>query len=361
MATIGIACGGTGGHLYPGLAVAEKLTAAGHQVRLYVSSKEIDRRVLQGYPQYASLALPTIGWPGLNLRVWRFGTAFYQAYRLCVQEIREQRLAAVIGMGGFTSAPLLICSSRRRIPTLLHESNAIPGKVTRLLAKRSDRVLLGFGECAEHLPSSDCRVTGTPVRSTLRRRSREEAAAHWGLRPDLLTVTVIGGSQGASGLNRVVIDALPELQGMRERFQVIHQTGAREVQLVEANYQRAGVQARVCAFCDEMEMMYSLSDIMIARSGAASLTEISHFGLPSLLIPYPHAAENHQVFNARIFEKAGAALIVQESERAGQELARYWREWVEQAGLRKDKGERAVLIGRRDAAEQVAREVQDVL
>jgi UDP-N-acetylglucosamine--N-acetylmuramyl-(pentapeptide) pyrophosphoryl-undecaprenol N-acetylglucosamine transferase len=361
MATIGIACGGTGGHLYPGLAVAEKLIDAGHQVRIYISNKEIDRTVLQQYRQYPSFALPTVGWPGLSPAVIGFCSKFYQAYRLCVGEIREHRLSAVLGMGGFTSAPLLLCASRRRIPTLLHESNAIPGKVTRLLATQSNKVLLGFQECSDYLAKSDCRVTGTPVRSTLKRLGREEAAAYWGLDPQRLTITVIGGSQGASGLNQMLIRTLPDLHQWKDRVQVIHQTGLRDVELAEANYRRAGLSARVFAFCDRMEMIYSMSDIMVARSGAASLTEISYFGLPSILVPYPHAAEDHQAFNARIFEKAGAAVMVREDLSGTDELKRCLEQWLQSPELRRVMAEKSRALGQVDAAERVAREVQNVL
>jgi len=361
MATIGIACGGTGGHLYPGLAVAEKLEEAGHRIRLYVSNKEIDRTVLKHYAQFPSVALPTIGWPGLGPAALRFCRKFYQAYRLSVGEIREHRLSAVLGMGGFTSAPLLLCASRRRIPTLLHESNAIPGKVTRMLATQSDRVLLGFSECSQYLNKSDCRITGTPVRSTLQRLSRADAAAHWDLHPERLTVTVIGGSQGASGLNHLIIQCLPDLAKWRDRIQMIHQTGPRDVEKVEESYRKAGIPARVFAFCERMEMIYSMSDIMVARSGAASLTEISCYGLPSILVPYPHAAEDHQVFNARIFEKAGAAYMIRETAPGQEEFKACLDRWILDPELRAAAAGKSLALGKIDAAERVAREVQDVL
>jgi UDP-N-acetylglucosamine--N-acetylmuramyl-(pentapeptide) pyrophosphoryl-undecaprenol N-acetylglucosamine transferase len=361
MATIGIACGGTGGHLYPGLAVGEKLVEAGHQVRLYISNKEIDRVALRNHQKFVSIALPTVGWPGIRPGMIGFCRKFFQSYRLCVGEIREHRLSAVLGMGGFTSAPLLLCAARRRIPTLLHESNAIPGKVTRLLAAQSDRVLLGFQECAGYLTKSDCRITGTPVRASLTRVSRAEAADYWKLDPQRVTVTVIGGSQGAAGLNQMIIRALPDLARWKDQLQVIHQTGSRDVELAEANYRRVGLPARVFAFGDRMEMIYSMSDIMVARSGAASLTEISHFGLPSILVPYPYAAEDHQVFNACIFERAGAGVVVKENVSGQKELASHLEQWLRQPELRLAIAARSLALKHLDAAERVAQEVQDVL
>jgi UDP-N-acetylglucosamine--N-acetylmuramyl-(pentapeptide) pyrophosphoryl-undecaprenol N-acetylglucosamine transferase len=208
MAKIGIACGGTGGHLYPGLAVAEALAARGHAVRLYVSGKDLDRRILAAYPQFASVALPTIGWTGFNPRALKFCKRFWDACRLSGRDLRRERLDAVLGMGGFTSAPLILSATRRGVPAFLHESNAIPGKATRLLASRAREVFVGFGECARHLPGVSTRHTGTPVRATLHKIEREQAAAFWGLDPEKFTVGIVGGSQGARAVNDAVIAAL---------------------------------------------------------------------------------------------------------------------------------------------------------
>jgi UDP-N-acetylglucosamine--N-acetylmuramyl-(pentapeptide) pyrophosphoryl-undecaprenol N-acetylglucosamine transferase len=361
MATIGIACGGTGGHLYPGLAVAEKLAESGHQIRIYISNKEIDKTVMRQYPQYEHVALPTIGWPGLSPKVVSFCIKFHQAYGVCVKEIREHKLSAVLGMGGFTSAPLLICAARRGIPVLLHESNSIPGKVTRMLATQSNKVLLGFKECAQYLGKNDCRVTGTPIRQNLIRISRAEAAAYWNFDSEKVTITVIGGSQGASGLNQVVTRCLPHFKKWKDHIQVIHQTGLREVELVEGQYKSSGVPARVMAFCERMEMIYSISDIMVARSGAASLTEINHFGLPSILVPYPHAAENHQVSNALIIENAGAARMIQEGSDVEAEFISQIEKWIQNPLERQAVSSKSMGLAQFGAAECVAREVRDVL
>jgi UDP-N-acetylglucosamine--N-acetylmuramyl-(pentapeptide) pyrophosphoryl-undecaprenol N-acetylglucosamine transferase len=361
MATIGIACGGTGGHLYPGLAVAEKLKLAGHEVRLYTSNKEIDRKVLEAHPGFNHLALPSIGWPGIGLRTPLFFIQFYRSYQLCVREIREHRLAAVLGMGGFTSAALLLCAARRKIPVLLHESNAIPGKVTKLLATKSDQVLLGIKECADYLPKNKCKVTGTPVRTSLLRVDRKLAAEYWGLEAGRITITVIGGSQGAGGLNQLMLKSLPFLETVKESIQIIHQTGRRDVEVVEAAYRSLGINARVQAFCERMEMLYSLSDIMVARAGAASLTEISAFGIPAILIPYPHAAEDHQFYNAQIFSQAGAAVTIRENDMSSELLTTTLKAWILEPEHRSELGRAASTLNSPDAAERVAQEVLNAL
>jgi len=361
MARIGIACGGTGGHLFPGLAVAERLRAAGHSVRLYVSTKEIDRVALEPYPEYERLALPVVGWPGLGPRVPHFCRRFWQAYRMAVAEIRVFRPEAVLGMGGFTCAPPLLAAALRRIPTLLHESNAIPGKVTRWLAPRTSHVLLGFADCAAHLAAPSVIVTGTPVRGTLARVPRAEAAAFWGLDPARLTIAVMGGSQGASGLNRMLMRAAPAWSGMAGRIQIIHLAGPGDAELLEINYRRHGLLSAVRAFCTRMETVYSLADLVIARSGASSLTELACFGLPSVLIPYPHAAEDHQARNAEIFRRHGAALLIRESEDGAEELAREVRSLMENSALRAGFAARAAALHPPDAAARVAQEVERAL
>jgi UDP-N-acetylglucosamine--N-acetylmuramyl-(pentapeptide) pyrophosphoryl-undecaprenol N-acetylglucosamine transferase len=361
MAKIGIACGGTGGHLYPGLAVAEALAVTGHAVRLYVSNKEIDRVILSGYPQFDSVALPMIGWPGVGLRTLTFGKKLWEACRVTDNEIRDRRLEAVLGMGGFTSAPLIFSGSRRGVPTFLHESNAIPGKVTRLLAGKAGKILLGFGECAKHLPRAATQYTGTPVRGALRRVERQRAAEFWGLEAGKFTVAIIGGSQGARGLNRMVIQSMAELRRLGDAVQFIHLTGPMEGDLLVINYQRNGFRAEVRPYCGERENLYSLADLVVARAGAASLTEIGWFGLPSILVPYPAAAENHQTRNAEIFTGGGAALMVREGKDDWRRLAAAVLELHRDNELRASMSARSAALTVRDAARRVAEEVEHAL
>ena len=361
MAKIGIACGGTGGHLYPGIAVAQILTAAGHEVRLYVSAKEIDRTILAGHPEFKSVVLPTIGWPGLGIRMIPFAFKLLEAIRLSRSELSKEGLSVVLGMGGFTSAPLLLTASGRKVPTLLHESNAIPGRVTRWMARRVSKVLLGFEACAQWLDGVKTAVTGTPVRNSLRRIDRTAALKYWGLDAGKFTIAVTGGSQGASGLNRMLIQALPYLEGLKEKVQFVHLAGPRESELLLANYRRSGLQAVVRPFCMEMEKLYSAADMVISRAGAASLTEISHFALPSILIPYPNASEDHQTRNAFVYVDTGAASVIAEGRDSQKKLAEEVLRLVKNEKARETMAAKAGSLNTEDAAERVAREVLDVI
>ena len=308
-----IACGGTGGHLFPGLAVAEVLRARGHEVLLFISEKEIDSLAVSSRPEFRFEKLPTIGLPSpFSPAIVRFTQRFAESLNACRRTYGRFKPDAVLGMGGFTSTAPILAGRLRGIPTFIHESNAIPGKANRLTARMTRAVLLGFKECAQFFPANRTEVTGTPLRAGLRKIDQREARRRLGLREDLRTLLVMGGSQGATGINQSIIKSLPALR--EQGIQVIHLTGVRDERLVADNYQRENIPAHVAAFHHAMEELYSASDLVIARSGAASLAEIAAFSLPSILIPFPYAADDHQTRNAEIFSRAEAAILLRESE-----------------------------------------------
>jgi len=347
-----IACGGTGGHLFPGLAVAESLRARGHEVLLFVSEKEVDALALSGR-SFPFEKLPTIGLPSLySPAIFGFLRRFNESLSRCRAIYRTFKPQAVLGMGGFTSTAPILAGRMRGISTFIHESNAIPGKANRLTARMVRAVLLGFKECAPFFPRSRIEVTGTPIRTELRRLDREEARAKLGLAPNILTLLVMGGSQGASGLNQAVIRALAALQGLE--LQVIHLSGARDERLVADNYQRDNIRAFVAPFHHRMEEVYSASDFAVARSGAASLAELSFYALPSILIPFPYAADDHQTRNAEIFLRAGAAILLKENELAGDLLIRTIRDLGGNREALAAMGEKCAALAPRDAAALVA-------
>ena len=356
---VAIACGGTGGHLFPGLAVAEELRQRGHDTLLLVSAKQIDAIALQGADDQASHALPGIGWPGfLSPRVFTFGMSLWNSWRECGQVYRDFQPTAIVGMGGFTSAVPLLMGRHLHLPTLIHESNAIPGRVTRMIAPLVNKTLLGFAGCANYLRRAHCVVTGTPVRRGLERIDRAVAAERFGLNPALPIVLVMGGSQGAHGINQLVLQMLPLWHARRDEVQFIHLAGQADANIAEINYRRQRLTAVVQAFSTEMEHFYSLADVVISRSGAASLTELSHYALPSVLIPYPAAADDHQSFNARIFEQAGAAKILVERKTTAESLYESVAAILTDATARRDMGAAAAKLAGEDAARRVAEEIE---
>ncbi len=351
---VAIACGGTGGHLFPGLAVAETLRDQGHQVLLLISEKEVDATAVRDWPEFQIEKIPAVGLPRWNSpQVITFGGKFLHALARCRRIFRKFCPEAVLGMGGFTSTGPIVAGRLLRRRTYLHESNAIPGKANRLNARFCDRVLLGFAECAKHFPEAAVEVTGTPVRSSLRRRvDRDTGLASLKLKPNLQTVLVMGGSQGAHGINQAVLSLLPQFVGSPVQF--VHLTGKDDEALVRDQYRREGLPAYVAAFYHRMEEVYSVADLAIARSGAASLTEISCFGVPSILIPYPFAAENHQLLNAEIFARGGAAEVIEESRVNGGALAKSIHAILNDSERRETMRDRMRSLAPADAAARIA-------
>ncbi len=356
---IAIACGGSGGHLFPGLAVAEELRQRGHETLLLVSSKQIDAVALQGSAQQNSRAISTVGWPGLTSpRIFKFAATLLKSWRECRAIFRDFEPDAVLGMGGFTSAVPLMLANRQHLATLLHESNAIPGRVTQLVAPRVTRTLLGFSACGSYLSNARWVVTGTPVRQGLRRIPRAEAAEKFGLHPEFKTILIMGGSQGARGVNELALKMLPLVANQRDRWQFVHLSGNADANIVEINYRRQRLTAVVQPFSSEMEYLYSLADLVIARSGASSLTELSHYGLPSILIPLPTAAHDHQTYNARIFGDAGAAAVFAEGKLTASRLAEEVTRLLEDETERERMGRAASGLAGKEAARRVAEEIE---
>jgi len=348
-----IACGGTGGHLFPGIAVAEVLRERGHEVLLFVSEKEIDSLALSTRSQFQFEKLPTVGLPSIySPAIFGFLRRFVESLSRCRSIYQKFKPQVVLGMGGFTSTAPILAGRMRGISTLLHESNAIPGRANRLAAKMVRAVLLGFKEAAKFFPKSRTEITGTPIRTELQRLDRESARLKLGLQPQITTMLVMGGSQGASGINQAIVKSLPLLH--ESNLQVIHLSGTRDERLVADNYRRERIPSFVAAFHHHMEEVYSAADFAVARSGAASLAEIASFELPTILIPFPYAADDHQTRNAEIFERAGAAFILKESELTPESLVQRIRDLVDRPEQRRRMAERSSQLAPRDAAKRVA-------
>ena len=348
-----IACGGTGGHLFPGIAVAEVLRQRGHEVLLFVSEKEIDGLALSTRSQFRFEKLPTVGFPSLHSpRIFGFIRRFTESLALCRSIYKKFKPQVVLGMGGFTSTAPILAGRMRGISTLVHESNAIPGKANRLAGKMVGAVLLGFKEAAQFFPKARTEITGTPIRNELKRVDKEAARQKLGLQAGVTTMLVMGGSQGASGINQAMIKSLPLLRGTA--LQVIHLSGTRDERMVTDSYRREQIPAYVAAFHHHMEEVYSAADFAVARSGAASLAELAFFGLPSIFVPFPYAADDHQTRNAEIFARAGAAFVLKESDLTPELLTQKIRAMIDRPEQLRRMSEKCLQLAPSDAANRVA-------
>ena len=357
---IAIACGGSGGHLFPGLAVAQALSEHGHEILLLVSEKEIDATALKAHPEFRSEKLPSIGLPSvLSPAFIRFLRRAWESLSRCREVFRRYRPLAVLSMGGFTSTAPLIAAKMAGIPSLIHESNSIPGRANRLGARFASRVLLGFAECRVHLPRAECVVTGTPVRTAMMASiSREQALAIFRLDPSRKTLLITGGSQGASGINQLLFRAAPLLRNLP--LQIIHLTGERDDRLAAANYLRENIPAYVVPFHHRMEEALSCADLVISRAGASSLSELSHFGLASILIPYPFATDNHQESNASVFVRAAAAEMLLEADTTPEILSRLITNLLDDDRRRQSMAMNAKNVLPRNAAQRVVDAIGEV-
>ena len=308
---IAIACGGTGGHLFPGLAVAQQLQERGCDVALLISPKEVDQQSVKSVRGMEIFTLPAVGLQNRNY--FSFAKSFWNSFRAAQKFFQQRRPAAVLAMGGFTSAPPIFAAKLSGAKTFLHESNTIPGRANRLLARFVDTAFIGFPETATRLRAKKTLVTGTPVRPQFSEASIENSESSrraLGLDPNLPVILAVGGSQGARGLNDLVLSALPLLKN--RGWQFLHLTGANDFEKVKSAYAANGIKAVVKPFLAEMNLALGAATACISRSGASSLAEMAAMRLPSLLVPLPTAADNHQFFNALAFEKTGAAKMLEQ-------------------------------------------------
>jgi UDP-N-acetylglucosamine--N-acetylmuramyl-(pentapeptide) pyrophosphoryl-undecaprenol N-acetylglucosamine transferase len=308
---VAIACGGTGGHLFPGLAVAGQLRQRGCAVALLISPKDVDQQAVRAAQGLTILTLPAVALQNHNY--FAFARSGWRSWRAARKFFLGHPPQAVLAMGGFTSAAPVLAAKSFRAQTYLHESNTIPGRANRLLARWVDGAFVGFPEAAGRLRNAAVVVTGTPVRPEFQLRDPAQCRAQLGLDPHRPTILVMGGSQGASGLNNLIMSVLPRAAG--RDWQWLHLTGPGDFGRVRAAYAACGLPAVVRPFLSEMDLALGAATAAVSRAGASSLAEIAALRLPSLLVPYPAAADQHQLHNALAFTSTGAARML-EQERA---------------------------------------------
>ncbi len=316
---IAIACGGTGGHLFPGLAVAGELKQRGCDVLLLVSPKDVDQQAVKQITQMTVATLPAVGLTRGN--VFRFLAGFGKSYFTARNLFRQRAPQGVLAMGGFTSAPPVLAGRACGAAAFLHESNSVPGRANRWLARWVNQAYVGFPQAAERLRCRDVVKTGTPVRPGFLHPDHAASRKALGFDPQRPVLLITGGSQGAHAINRLMMDALPLLAAGLPQLQFLHGCGGRDEAEVKAAYARQPVKAVVRGFVTEMNLALGAATLAVSRAGASSLAELAAVRLPALLIPYPSAADNHQHFNALAFADTGAAVLKEQSEATAENVA----------------------------------------
>lgn len=313
--------GGTGGHAFPAVAVIEELQRRDPRLSVQWVGRAgaIEERICKAR-SIAFRSLPVEGWPrrmGLR-KLW---VTVKMAWSLCkaILYIRTFQPDAVLGVGGYVSLPVVYAAQRMGLPTFLHEQNLRLGVANQLLARRASRIFLSFTNTMGQFPAERSEVTGNPVRSDfISPPSMAEARDALGLRQDVPVLLVYGGSQGAGSINRVIMECLPRFK--RDELQIVWGTGTQDAAVARQAADSAPVPVHVFAFIDTMAVACSAADLVVCRSGASGTAELACLGKPSILIPYPHATDNHQEHNARALERAGAAMLMLESECSAEAL-----------------------------------------
>ncbi|MDT8387642.1 MAG: undecaprenyldiphospho-muramoylpentapeptide beta-N-acetylglucosaminyltransferase [Thiogranum sp.] len=338
-----IMAGGTGGHVFPALAVAEQLQAQGWPVVWLGTRAGLEARVVPptGIPVHWISVSGLRGKGALRLLVAPFmlAWALLQSGRVLLRV----RPAAVLGMGGFTTGPGGAMAWLLRRPLLIHEQNAVAGLTNRWLAKIADPVLEGFPGSLPHALH-----TGNPVRATIAGADMNEPDLS-SRRPRLL---VVGGSLGAAAFNEQVPEALAVLDAAR-RPEVWHQTGLRHIDAARETYARAGVQVRLDAFIDDMAEAYQWADLVLCRAGALTVAELAAVGVASILVPYPYAVDDHQTVNARFLVDAGAAVLLPQAQMTPENLREHLR-LLDQPEKLREMARKARALAMPNAARQVA-------
>jgi UDP-N-acetylglucosamine--N-acetylmuramyl-(pentapeptide) pyrophosphoryl-undecaprenol N-acetylglucosamine transferase len=349
---VAIACGGTGGHLFPGLAVAEQLARRGCKISLLISPKEVDQQAVKNISGMGIVTLPAVALQNRNYI--SFARGCFRSYRAARRYFKSRPPQAMLAMGGFTSAPPVLAAKSLGAKTFLHESNTIPGRANRWLSRFVDTAFVGFPQAANRLRTRKTVATGTPVRPQFQPRDAATCRTALGLEANRPVVLVMGGSQGASGINEMVLSALPQLAKRALHWQWLHLAGANNSNKVKQAYAAAGVKAVVHPFLVEMDLALGAASATVSRAGASSLAEIAAMRLPSLLVPYPFAADNHQFFNAQAFAETGAARLLEQKDATSEKVSALLIELIENSSAREAMQTALIKWHAPKAAEQIA-------
>jgi UDP-N-acetylglucosamine--N-acetylmuramyl-(pentapeptide) pyrophosphoryl-undecaprenol N-acetylglucosamine transferase len=350
-----IAGGGTGGHLFPGLAIAEEFKRRNEMTEVIFVGTEhgIEAKVIpkEGFP---IKFLRAEGMMGVSVyrritAAARMGISFLDSYRI----IKLVNPDIMIGVGGYASGTIMLIGAFMSIPTMILEQNCIPGFTNKILGKFADTICLTYQESTPFFPKEKTFLTGNPVRTHILKGSKESAYRFFSLEENLFTVFVFGGSLGARSINKAVIESLQYLHDLKEKIQFLHQTGSSDYEYARNAFREFGFKGMISPFIYQMGEAYAVSDIVISRAGATTLAELTSLGKPAVLIPYPYATGQHQELNARKLSGMGAAKMILDSELSGESLAHAIRELYENKAMRTEMQKNSRVLGKPEAGEKV--------
>jgi UDP-N-acetylglucosamine--N-acetylmuramyl-(pentapeptide) pyrophosphoryl-undecaprenol N-acetylglucosamine transferase len=350
-----IAGGGTGGHLFPGIAVAKELKKKINDLRvLFVgTTKGVEAKIIprEGFEIrfIRSEGLVGRGLYGSVRSALKIPLSLVDSFRL----LKEVRPKLVFGVGGYSSGPLVLCAYLMGIPTIVHEQNTVPGFANKLLGKFVNTVAVTYHESMDFFPRNKTYLTGNPIREEIVKGERERGYGIFSLDKGRFTIFVFGGSRGASSINNAMGEALTYLKDYRDNIQFLHQTGEEDFESMKGLYHARGFKGTVIPFAYEMADAYAVSDLVISRAGATTLSEITACGKAVILVPYPFAAGNHQEANAKKLWDLGAAQVILDKGLNGKTLSDHIRHLLEDPEAIGEMERTSRSLGVRDATGKV--------
>jgi UDP-N-acetylglucosamine--N-acetylmuramyl-(pentapeptide) pyrophosphoryl-undecaprenol N-acetylglucosamine transferase len=356
-----IAGGGTGGHLFPALAIAQELRRQEPEAEILFlgGDRGLERRIIPR-EGFAFTSVPVRGW-SRKLRwqnvtfPWFLFSSLWRSFMI----LRRFRPGVVVGTGGYVSGPVVLLASLLGVPTLIQEQNSLPGVTTKMLSRRVNQVHLSFSESRKYFRRKNhLRMSGNPLRQGLDRVERRAAAQVFSLDPEGKTVLILGGSQGAHSINMAVAQGFDRL--LAAQVQILWQTGQRDFAQIQGQFGGRGPKTVVADFIENMGAAYGVADVVICRAGATTVAEIAACGLPAIFVPYPYATGDHQRINAQALVKAGAATMVLNGELKGNKLISLLLSLLRDDPRLREMAARSKMLGRPEAAETLARAIREL-
>jgi UDP-N-acetylglucosamine--N-acetylmuramyl-(pentapeptide) pyrophosphoryl-undecaprenol N-acetylglucosamine transferase len=348
-----LAGGGTGGHVFPALALARELRVRDIEILMIGTARGLEAAIFTA-EGFSVEIIRVEGLKGMKIQAQvRSLVLLPQALIHALLLLGHHRPDVVVGMGGYAAGPVSMAAVLRRIPLLIHEQNCSPGLTNRILTRMADTVAVTFEE-SRSVFGRDVVVTGNPIRREILEADRRKGCEAFDLDPGKVTVLVFGGSQGARQINRAVAEALPHLDPWRDRLQILHATGERDRGAVDEAYRAWKGEARFLAFIQDMASAYAAADLVISRAGATTIAELTALGKPALLIPYPFATNDHQRLNAEEVVRVGGARLIPDRDLTGHRLAAKLRALLDDPPALAEMGRAAQGLGRPQATAHLA-------
>ena len=353
-----IAGGGTGGHLFPGVAVGKEIEKRYRRsTTLFVTGR---RKMASDILTRAGFRQASVSVEGIKGRGWKKGlmVLLKLPYSLFQSMVIIKRFSPqlVLGVGGYSAGPLCLAARILGVPTAIHEQNSFPGLTNRILCRVVDRVFISFEESREHFPGGSLWLTGNPIREEVLEAGCEDEKAGNGF-----VILIVGGSQGARTINREFVKALDVLKQRGREPMVIHQTGETDYAHVAEEYRRKGLKGDIRPFIKDMAWAYRNADIVVSRAGATTISELAALGKPSILIPYPFAANSHQETNAGMLVQVGGAEVITQKDLSGKGLAEILVKYMDDKTALEKMGAQAKKVGRPYAAKVIVDQLVEMM